>query len=56
MNKLQRALAAGLCSAAVVGSAMGGIACDGQGPLEEAGESLDDAADDTKDAVDDATR
>ncbi len=49
MNKLQRALAAGLCSAAFVGSAMGGITCDRQGPLDE-------AADDTKDAVDDATR
>jgi len=57
MNKMQRALAAGFCSVVFVGAALGGVACDRQeGPLEEMGESLDDAGDEVKDSVDDATR
>ncbi len=57
MNKMQRALAAGFCSVVFVGAALGGVACDRQeGPLEEMGESLDDAADEVEDSVDDATR
>ncbi len=30
-------------------------ACDSDGPLEEAGENMDDAVEDTGDAVEDAT-
>jgi hypothetical protein len=57
MNTIQRAFAAVLLSAATAGFALGGLACDRQeGPFEEAGESIDDAADEAEDAVDDAGR
>lgn len=55
MNKIQHVLAAGFFSATCAGVAMGGLACDRQeGPIEEMGESVDDAADEVEDAVDDA--
>lgn len=57
MIKLQRALAAGFCWTVFAGAALGGVACDRQeGPMEEMGESIDDAADDIEDSVDDSTR
>lgn len=57
MNTIQRALAAAVFSGATAGFALAGLACDRQeGPLEEAGESIDDAAEDTADSVEDATR
>lgn len=56
MNTIQRFLTAAYFSAAAAGLVVGGVACDRQGPFEEAGESLDDAADDVGDAADDARR
>lgn len=57
MNIIQRVLAAAVFSAVTAGFALGGLACDRQeGPLEEAGESIDEAAEDTADSVDDASR
>ena len=57
MNTIQRVLTAAALSVATAGFALGSLACDRQeGPLEEAGESIDDAVDDTADAVGDAAR
>lgn len=57
MNTIQRAFTAVFFAAATASSALAGLACDRQeGPLEEMGESVDDAADEAEDAVDDAGR
>lgn len=47
----------GTIAAALLASTfmLGLTACDDQGPLEEAGEEVDEAVEDTGDAIEDAT-
>lgn len=50
--KINKAIIATLLASVFVITLSG---CDRDGPLEEAGESMDDAVEDTGDAVEDAT-
>lgn len=51
MNKRLRPLIALLLGLGVTGTAL--VGCDDQGPAEEAGEQIDDTADDAGDSFDD---
>jgi uncharacterized lipoprotein YehR (DUF1307 family) len=49
--KIRESLAAALFASVMILALPG---CDNDGPVEEAGESIDDAVDETGDAIDDA--
>ncbi len=50
--KLSKTIIASLLASALIITLSG---CDNDGPMEKAGEQMDDAVEDTGDAIDDAT-